>query len=253
MKTVEKGGKDSDLVIVGSVHGDEPAGKRTIEKILEEDIEFKKPVKFIIANQRALNQNKRYLDLDLNSSFPGSEDSEKYEERLASRITGEIEGKTVLDMHTTQSSKEPFATFKSKDNATLELISDTGVERGICFPSESGVLIEQASNGIIVETGVQGTENAQKDAYRILKNFLKSRGVIEGEYKKSDPEIFEYLETVKGDWEFEAENFEKVNEGEVYASKGDEQLVAQEQFYPVLMSTNGYEGKLGYRARKIER
>lgn len=251
MKTVEKGGKDPDLVIVGSVHGDEPTGKRTIEKVLEEDLEFKKPVKFVIANERALEKDERYLEADLNSAFPGNKDSDKYEERLAAKITEEVKGKTVLDMHTTQSSELPFATFKSKDEDTLELIRDTGVKKGICFPSDSGVLIEQASNGVIVETGIQGTKKAEEDAYKLLKNFLAARGVIDGEYSRSDPELFEYLETVQGDWEFQAENFKKVEKGEIYASNDGEELVAKESFYPVLMSTNGYEGKLGYKAKKL--
>jgi hypothetical protein len=57
---------------------------------------------------------------------------------------------------------------------------------------------------------------------------------------------------VEGDWRFKAENFELVEKGEVYAVKEGEKLEAEEDFYPVLMSTNGYNGQLGYKAEKIE-
>ncbi|MFB6115671.1 MAG: succinylglutamate desuccinylase/aspartoacylase family protein [Candidatus Nanohalobium sp.] len=252
MKVFERGEGEAETVIVGSVHGDEPAGKKAIEKVLNEGLKFEKPVKFIIANEKALEENVRYLEADLNSSFPGNQDSDKYEERLAAKIREEVRGKTVLDLHTTQSSREPFATIKDTENETVELLKDAGVEKGICFPSDSGVLIEEASNGIIVETGIQGTEKAEKDAYEVLKNFLASRKIIEGEYSRSEPELYRYIETVGGDWKFEAENFKEVEKGDVYASRDGEKLVAEENFYPALMSTDGYEGKLGYKTEKIE-
>ncbi len=58
------------------------------------------------------------------------------------------------------------------------------------------------------------------------------------------------MEIVDGDWTFTAENFELVEEGEVYAVRGDEELRADEPFYPALMLTEGYSGILGYRAWK---
>ncbi len=252
MKKFLKGEGEPELVVVGSIHGDEPAGKNAIQKILDEDTEFRKPVKFLVANEEALEKGERFLDRDLNDSFPGDPDSSQHEEQLAAEITDEIEGKTVLDLHTTRSTDEPFATMKDTDERTVEMLENTGVKRGICFPSNSGVLIEQASNGLIVETGIQGTEKAEKDAYRILKNFLAAEGAIKEEYETSEPELYRYLETVEGNWKFEAENFQKVEEGEAYASRNGDELVASESFYPVLMSTDGYEGKLGYKAEKIE-
>ncbi|MFB6175018.1 MAG: succinylglutamate desuccinylase/aspartoacylase family protein [Candidatus Nanohalobium sp.] len=252
MRKFLKGEGEPELVVVGAIHGDEPAGKNAIERVLNEDIKFQRPVKFIVANQEALEKEERFVDRDLNDSFPGDPDSSQHEERLAAEITEEVKGKTVIDLHSTRSTSEPFATMKDTDEKTVELLKHSGVERGICFPSNSGVLIEQASNGLIVETGVQGTENAEKDAYRILKNFLAAEQVIEESYTTSEPELYRYIGTVEGDWRFEAENFRKVEKGETYASRKNDELVASESFYPVLMSTDGYEGKLGYKAEKIQ-
>jgi succinylglutamate desuccinylase len=251
MKVIEKGKGESELVIVGSLHGDEPAGKKAIDKILDRHEEFRKPVKFIIPSEKALEENKRYLDVDPNSSFPGDKDSDKYEKRLAAEITEEVKGKTVLDIHTTRSTERPFATMKNTDEETIRMAEDVNVDNAVYFPEESGVLIEQAETGLIVETGPQGTENAEKDAYQVLENFLSCSGVIDGECNRSNPELYRYTETVEGDWEFTAENFQKVEKGQAFAKREGEKLTADEAFYPVLMSTDGYSGKLGYKAQKL--
>ena len=252
MKVIKKGEGEAEIVVMGSLHGDEPAGKKAIEKLLQEKEDFNRPVKFIVANEKALAKDRRYLDVDANSSFPGDSNSDMHEERLAAKLTEEIREKTVIDLHTTMSTDEPFSTMKSTDEETIELVKDANVKRTVHFPEDSGVSIEVAGKGIIVETGPQGTKEAANDSYKILKNFLKSKGVIDGDYGRSEPGIFRYIDTVKGDWKFKAQNFKLVEKGKVYASRDGEELAADEDFYPVLMSTNGYEGKLGHKAKKIK-
>ena len=248
-----KGKGQPELVVVGSVHGDEPAGKKAIQRVLDKNLEFLKPVKFIVANEKALEKNQRYLEADLNSSFPGNSRSDKHEEKLAAEIAEHVKGEKVLDLHTTHSSEKPFANVKDFEEETVEMLKQTGVENSAWFPENSGVLIEMASTGVLVETGPQGSEKAINDAEKVLENFLKCQGVIKGNCERSDPDLFRHFETVEGDWVFKAENFKKVEKGEIYATREDQELAASEDFYPVLMSTNGYEGKLGYKAEKIER
>ncbi len=251
MKVYTRGEGTPELVVVGSVHGDEPAGRKAINKLLEQEFEFRNPVKFIIANEEALEENERYLEADLNSSFPGDSGSEKHEERLASELEEHVRGKKVLDLHTTHSSSEPFATLKDVTDEGLKMLESTAVDNAVYFPGSSGVLIESADTGIIIETGIQGTEKAAEDSYKVLKNFLACEGVIRGECSLSDPDIFKYTETVEGDWEFKAENFQKVEEGQIFAERDGEQLKAEKDFYPALMSTDGYNGKLGYKTEHM--
>lgn len=253
MEVIKKGAGEPELVVVGSVHGDEPAGKKAIKRVLENHEKFLKPVKFIIANEEALEKGERYVEADLNSSFSGDPDSDKREERLAARIAEHVKGKKVLDLHTTHSTEKPFANVKNFEQDTLQLLKHSGVDNSACFPEQTGVLIEMASTGVLVETGPQGTENAVEDAEKVLENFLACQGVIEGECVQNKPDLFRHFDTVEGDWVFEAENFQKVEQGEVYATRENEELEAEEEFYPVLMSTNGYEGKLGYKAEKVDR
>lgn len=252
MKVTKLGEGDAEYSIVGSIHGDEPCGKKAIERFLESDYEIKKPVKFIIANEEALEHNVRFLDTDLNRSFPGDIDSEKHEERLAAKIMEEVKGTKVLDLHTTRSYPEPFANFSNLNDTEISLIKAAGVKNAVLFSEDSGSLHKKV-DGIVVETGYQQTEEAVENAYDIIVNFLAANGVIGADYKLSDPTIFQYDGTVDGDWEFVAENFHEVKKGEVFARRDDEELRAEEDFYPVLMSTDGYDGMLGFKAKKVER
>lgn len=250
MKVTTKGKGQPELTVIGSLHGDEPAGKKAIEKILQSDIEFLKPVKFIIANEEALEEDERYLETDINRSFPGNPESSLHEERLAAEILEEIGDTKVLDIHTTHSYPEPFAVIKSTEDEVLDLVKASNVENAVYFPTQSGN-IQEFITGVTIETGYQGTEKAAENAVDTITNFLAAHDAIDQDYSVSEPEIFEYTDTVEGDWEFKAENFQKVKKGEVFAEKEGETLVADTDFYPVLMSTNGYDGHLGYKAKKL--
>lgn len=248
MQVIDKGTGKPQLAVVGSIHGDEPVGKKAINR-LKDELEFKKPVRFIIANEEALEQGKRFLDTDLNRSFPGDKNSSSHEKRLAAELLDKLDGMTVLDLHSTHSHPEPFAVIKDLED--VERMKLAGVENAVYFEEESGSLIENV-DGLVVEAGHQGSEKAVDNAVEVAKNFLAAHDAIEGEPGSSEPQVFREFETVEGDYEFLAENFKEVEEGEVYARSEDEELVAEQSFYPVLMSTNGYEGKLGFKAEKLE-
>lgn len=251
MKVYKFGEGKPEFTITGSIHGDEPAGKKAIEDIIEQDLEFQCPVQFIIVNEEALEENKRFLEADLNRSFPGDRGSSKHEERLAAELLEKIGDSKVLDIHTTHSFDRPFANTKSFEDPEMKMIEASNVDYTVKFEEDSGILTDYAK-GIVVEAGHQGTEKAVENAVDVIKNFLAYFKVIEGDFKASDPEKFVQGEKVEGDWEFLAENFQKVEKGEIYAKRDGEELIAEESFYPVLMSTEGYEGVLGHKARKVE-
>lgn len=253
MKVYTKGEQEPEISIVGSLHGDEPAGKKAIKKILnEEDLDYKKGVKFIIGNEKALKSDKRYIDSDLNRSFPGNPNSSKHEEKLAAKILEEVEGTKVLDLHTTHSYPKPFATIKDENDSTYKLLKATGVKNAVKFSDDNGTMTDHV-NGVLVETGYQKTEQAAENAVKTIKNFLGYFNAIDYSHEEKEVETFEQTDTVEGDWEFTARNFEKVGKGEIYAQNGSKELKAEECFYPVLMSTNGYEDKLGFKAKKLSK
>ncbi len=252
MKVEKLGDGEAEYCVVGSVHGDEPCGKKAIERFLSKGWNVKIPVKFVIANEKALEKDTRFIDTDLNRSFPGNPESGLYEERLAAEINAEIKGTKLLDIHSTRSQPVPFTNFSELDDTVISMVRSTGVPNAVRFPESSGTT-RTCAEGVIVEVGPQGTEEAAEMAYEILVNFLASEGVIDAEFERSDPEFYEYIEDVPGKgYEFLGRNFELVEKGEVFARKDGEELRAGESFYPVLMSTNGYEDIIGLKAKSIE-
>lgn len=247
------GNGEPEVAVIGSIHGDEPCGKKAIEKFKDSDFELKRPVKLIIANEEALENSTRYIDCDLNRSFPGSRESDDHEKVLAAKIMDEVDGLDVLSLHSTKSYSGPFAAMSELNEEKMDLVRRTGVRIASYHANEEIDCLAEYTTTVSVECGFQGSERAVENAYRIMKNFLAAEGVVDLDYRISDPEVFKVYDTIeKPDFEFTAVNFQKVEEGEVYARNGNDELKARETFYPVLMSTDGYETILGHKARKLD-
>ncbi|MDY6778535.1 MAG: succinylglutamate desuccinylase/aspartoacylase family protein, partial [Candidatus Nanohaloarchaea archaeon] len=194
MQVIDRGTGTPELVVIGSIHGDEPAGRDAIRRILDSNHTYQKPVRFIVANEEALEADERFLEADLNRSFPGNSDSEKHEERLAARLLEAIGDARVLDIHTTHSHPKPFGTAKDTDTGTMEMARASGVDHLVIFPEGSGALTEFV-DGLLVETGLQGTDQAVQNAVEVIERVLGFYGIIEHDVDPGDPEIYRYYET----------------------------------------------------------
>jgi hypothetical protein len=53
-------------------------------------------------------------------------------------------------------------------------------------------------------------------------------------------------------YEVHVDNFEYVPAGSVYASVDGRDLIADEPFYPILVSANGYSDIFGYRGERLD-
>ncbi len=118
----------------------------------------------------------------------------------------------------------------------------------------AGGLIDYV-DGVAVECGYQGSERAARNAERVLRNFLGETGALDTLSDAGTPELYRVFDAVEGaDYEFLGENFVRVEEGEVFARKEDDEateLRADRPFYPVLMSTDGYDEMVGFRAERV--
>lgn len=253
MKIEILGGEEPRYSVVYCIHGNEPSGKKAVEKLKNQDIEILKPLKLIFANEKAYQREKRYIDKDLNRVFPGNKDADNHEEQLAHKIMQEINNTENLLLHSTQSQPTPFAIVGEK-GLKNNLYQTIGTEWSVIDDNKDGTL-ENNSNSVLVEAGPQRSEKADKEAYKALKNFLASQGIIKQEHYtpfSRKTKLYKYKETVENKgYKFTAENFEKVEKGEAYAVKDGEELKADEEFYPFLMSTKGYEF-LGFKAEKVD-
>jgi predicted deacylase len=241
--------------VVYCAHGDETAGKKAVERLLDSSLNFQKGIKFVLANEKAFNQGERFIDTDLNRSFPGNPESENYEERLADQLMQELKDMKVLDLHETSSQPTPFSLFTWKDEETVELLRYTGIERAVEISYTPGCGINNYGS-IEVETGPKGSKESVDQCFKILKNFLINTGVLEGEAKISKPEIYSVYSTEErpaGDWEVQVENFRPVEEGEnVAVSNQEEKITADKSFIPVLFDES-YPNIFGFKAVRLEK
>lgn len=259
MDVIDRGPEPRQVAIVSCIHGDERSGSQALVEVLDEVDRFEKGVKFVIANEEARQQDVRSIDEDLNRVFPGDSTADTHERRLAAELVDELAGLDVLDLHTTVSYDEPVAFVKGWTNATKRLAISTGVPRVVDVETEdgsddffAGSLIE-AIGGVAVECGLKQSDKAVRNAKTVVRDFLAARGVLPEPVELPDSvQVFRLIDRVdEPTFGFTATNFERVPKDTVYARDGDDRLLAERTFYPVLMSTEGYDEVLGYRAEKV--
>lgn len=257
IKRVGPENEEAKIAIICCIHGDEPCGRRAIEKLLSvsDNLEWHKPVKFILANPVATKREERFVDTDLNRVFKTQDDdSDALEVDLADEILGKIDDCQVLDLHSTDSTNTPFGLIAEPEATSASPIKSTGlIEHAVDVSYIDGGL-QSVVDGVTVECGYKQTDSAASTAYQILHNFLISMGVLDGETEPADPEWYKIYddESADGKCKFTGKNFEPVEKGEVFARGENDELVASERFIPILMadSTQGYDDILGYKAEK---
>jgi hypothetical protein len=252
MRVEQLGDGEPSVAVVVGVHGDEPCGIRAVERLLDESPDVLAPVKFVVANERALDAGVRYVDADLNRSFTDDVPEDAHERRLAERLADEIRGCTVLSVHSTQSHADPFAISSGVDAPVPSVVPALSVAALVDTGNFGDGRIFAADADIVeVEAGLQGSEAAAENAYTLVREFLTATEVLPGDVVNREVPVFEMGESipkpVADEYEVFVENFQEVAEGDTYAAADGEPLVADEAFWPVLLSPYGYAHQFGYR------
>lgn len=257
MRIEQLGAGEPAVAVVAAIHGDEPCGVTAIDRLLASDPPIEQPVKLIVANERALAAEQRYCEEDLNRTFPGDPDGPTHESRLAAELTAELEGCTTLALHSTQSYEKPFAIVERagsrSEELTRQLSVDAVVETG---PFDDGRLFQSVETLVEVEAGYQGSTAAADNASRIVREFLRATGVLVDAPPLEPREHPIYRlddvvpKTEAEEYEVYVSNFERVEAGDAFAAADGKRVIADEPFYPVLLSAYGYEDVFGYTAKK---
>lgn len=172
------------ILIIGCQHGDEKLGEKVIGRFGSKGY---KGVDFILANEKAAKRNVRYIDQDLNRSFPGDPNG-NYEERRAAEILPIIQSvDIVIDIHTTTSEVKMVPIITSL-NAEIERVINLTTAREIVIMGDEAVkqsLIGHARAGISLEFGLaySQTEDAINEVQRVIEGLINDKPNITQERK----------------------------------------------------------------------
>jgi predicted deacylase len=256
MRVAQLGSGTPEIAVVGGIHGDEPCGVRAVERLLDENPTVKRPVKLVVVNEAAIEQQVRYVDEDLNRAFPGSPTADTHEGRLANELVEELEGCLSFSMHSTQSHAEPFAIVNEVTETATEICPQLPVQAMVETSEFAEGRLFSEIETVEVECGLQGSETAAQNAHRLTKAFLTAVGALPGDTMPRDLPVYRLVDRIpKGEadsYEVFVENFTEVDAGDTFAAADDETQVAKQSFYPVLMSSYGYRDVFGYAAEKLE-
>jgi len=255
MRVETLGEGEPEVAAVAGIHGDEPCGVRAIERLLNEGPldRVRRPARLVVANEWALAAGERYVDEDLNRVFPGDPDADSHERRLAADLLDAIDGCLALGFHSTVSFAEPFGTLADPTPEKAALMRALPLSHAADFTGAVEGRSVTLPRFVNVEAGYQGSDAAAENAYDCLLAFLRHAGVLPGDAEPTRTTRYRVYDTIEKEpgreYRVHAENFRRVEAGEVYAeTDGGSALRAEEPFHPVLLSADGHPRLLGYRA-----
>lgn len=159
-----------------------------------------------------MEQDSRFLDKDLNRCFPGDKESDHHEEVLAARLMNKLKGLKYLVIHFTESFEEMFCLVNGIEE---DLVSAPGVRKAVDVKPLNKNSIERYIDAVLVETGSIGSRKAEENSCKTNINFLSYFSAINKETDNERTEVFQMYDVIEGDYQFLAENLQKLEIGEI--------------------------------------
>jgi len=256
MRVAQLGSGTPEIAVVAGIHGDEPCGVRAVERLLDERPSVERPVKLIVVNEKALERRVRFVDEDLNRTFPGDPNAKTHEGQLAHDLVSEIEGHLTFSMHSTQSHADPFAIVNGVSETAKAIVPQLPVASMVETSNFAEGRLFSTVDTVEVECGLQGSETAAENADRLTRAFLTAVDALPGDTVHRDLPVYRLTDVIDKEqadtYEVFVENFTEVEAGAPFAAADGKKQIADEPFYPVLMSPNGYRNVFGYTAEKVD-
>lgn len=212
-----------------------------------------------IANEKAYKLGKRFVDQDLNRSFPGKKYG-NYETRRAYELSPIVKAANiVIDIHSTTSELKDAIIVTKLDRATRGCIEAIRPKYALVMrATKKSALISQAKIGIAFEYGKDNDPKAIRKTAADIKRLLQYRGVITGVPKKRTriTKFFDVIAEVPKPKGYvllkRVRNYALIKKGTTFAARGSDKLIAQKDFYPILFGQNNYETIFGFKAKTID-
>ena len=240
-----------------ATHGDEKIGLKVAKEI--EKLKINKNILAVqIANKKAFKLNKRFIDQDLNRSFPGKKDG-NYEEKLANRLSSVIKSvDIVVDVHSTKSNLKDTIIITKLSSGTKKCIEAIGPKYVLLMnATKNSALISSAKIGIAFEYGKDNDITAIEKTVLGIKRLLNYFNVIDVKLAKTKvvTQYFNVTSTVLRPKGFKLnksiKNYKMVSRGTILASRKNDNIVVKEDFYPILFGENSYKDYFGFKGERL--
>jgi hypothetical protein len=232
----ESGEGERFICVVSCMHGNEVRGAEATEMLWERNFGIR--VRWIIANVDARKVMRRYIESDLNRSFPGKEDG-TYEERLALLIAKAVEGaECVLDLHTTTAATSPFVIITRRSEEIENIANAVPIEKLVHIPAalSKGKALIDMFPGVAIECDERtSAEEVMSWIVAFLENWREDTRTTHEEYEGTGLLMGNDV----------LENFSHVAEGTLIDDKP-----VEKGFYPVLSGEVAYKGISAIMCRK---
>ncbi len=197
-EVIEIIGDKSDLVsiVLVGVHANEKCGIAALENILPDLKINRGKVFFIYANPKAIEQNVRFTEANLNRMFKpenliSGSDKQSYEYNRAQFLKTFLnQASALLDVHASFTpTSQRFAICENNAVGIIEYLPVYLIVSGFDEIEPGGTDYYMNSHGkigICLECGFLGDESSIKIAEESIINFLKARGHIANDLKVSE-------------------------------------------------------------------
>lgn len=172
------------IALVISTHGNEPLGRETV-KLLTKKKHLIGKFDFVVGNPVAENQNKRFIDADLNRVAPGNKRSSLYEERRAHELIQFLKKYTyVLDIHQTRANDRAMVILPKVTFSVLNLTEAIDINTILIWPNRNqnvGAMTSFLPNAVGIEVGNKsGYGDAVAKTARVIEKFIRDtdKGMI---------------------------------------------------------------------------
>lgn len=238
-------------------HGDERIGLRVIKEIEKLNID-KNVLLTHIANKKAFRLQKRFIDQDLNRSFPGIKNG-NYEQRLAYKISPTIKSAdVVIDIHSTKSGLKDSVIVTKLNKDTKKYIEAIQPKYVLVMNvTKNTALISQAKIGLAFEYGKSSDPDTLKKVVRDIKKIFCHLGIIDikSPKRKISTQYFNVFSFVPKPRGYKLlkniRNYKLIRKDKQFATDGKKFLRADEDFYPILFGESNYKDIFGFKGKKI--
>lgn len=166
--------KDQKILIIVATHGHEKIGLEVVEKLKQKGLQ--RYFDCLVANPRALRQNKEFIDLNLNRVYPGKKDSHFYEERRAfQNLRKARQYRYVIDIHEASEGRDDSVIVPRTKLSRKFPIHFIDLGKVLLWPDPKGPIAQVLENAIELEFGVKAhkREDVIRRAESILEQFIK--------------------------------------------------------------------------------